>query len=116
MFVDGRLVTQRARAGAITTNRHPLYVGADPDRRGNPNSFFRGSIDEVRLSTVARYEHNFTPARRHQRDDRTILLLHFDTEIHGIFPDDSGAAHHAWSIGNPKLGPRGRESFRGNDP
>jgi hypothetical protein len=40
-------------------------IGADTDRRGNPMSHFSGAIDEVRLSSVARYRGgNFQPERR----------------------------------------------------
>src|SRR5690606_18023627 len=55
LYVDGRLAARAAGRGARKTNRLPLLVGADPDGKGRPTSFFAGAIDEVRVSKVARY-------------------------------------------------------------
>ena len=59
---------------------------------------FAGYIDEVRISTVARYDVNkrgFTPRDRFRKDHETIALWHFD-EPGGArqFSDASGRAHH----------------------
>ena len=66
-----------------------------------PNSFwgsFTGYIDEVRISTVARYDvakQNFTPRERFKEDGKTVALWHFD-EPNGTkkFSDASGNAYH----------------------
>ena len=66
------------------------------------DNFFRGSfagcIDEVRISTVARYDvgkDGFTPRDKFKKDRETIALWHFD-EPGGArqFSDASGRAHH----------------------
>ena len=44
----------------------------------NRNYSVLGAIDEVRLSNVARYDGNFTPARRFASDCDTAILWHFD--------------------------------------
>ena len=59
---------------------------------------FAGYINEVRISTVARYDvskDGFTPRDRFKKDRETLALWHFD-EPGGrrIFSDASGHAHH----------------------
>jgi len=108
LFVGGKLSAEGERAGRISANRLPLYIGADPDRHGKPVSYFTGAIDEVRLSSVARYTGEFEPAKNHQRDEHTVLLLHFNNEVEGIFPDDSGKGNHGWSVGTPTVKPEQR--------
>jgi len=59
---------------------------------------FAGYIDEVRISTVARYniaKRGFTPRKRFENDAQTVALWHFD-EAMGTrkFSDTSGNAYH----------------------
>ena len=59
---------------------------------------FTGYIDEVRISTIARYDvekQGFTPRSKFKKDRKTIALWHFD-EPGGTreFSDASGHAHH----------------------
>lgn len=107
-FVNGRLQSERRAEAPITFNQLPLYIGADVDRNGAPTSYFTGQIDEVRVSDIARYTSDFAPARVFQRDDRTLLLMHFDERVNGVFPDDSGRGHHAWGVGGPVIEPEQR--------
>ncbi len=82
VYVDGQLVAKTERSGARRSNDLPLIIGADVARRGGATSHFHGEIDEVRLSSVARYgDEAFTPARRFERDDQTILLMHMDRQL-----------------------------------
>jgi hypothetical protein len=69
-------------------------VGADVDGRGQPLSFAKGLIDEVRLSRCARYEEPFQPSKRFEKDGQTLLLLHFDKLLGDLTPDTSGYGHH----------------------
>jgi len=40
---------------------------------------FKGYIDDLRISSVARYSNNFIPLNfRHRPDDDTVLLIHFE--------------------------------------
>ena len=100
LYVDGKLVGKRAAVGPRKVNEHPFYVGADPDRSGKPSRFFAGKIDEVRVSTVARYSGEGHELRlRHEPDNETILLLHFDKAL-GVFqPDQSSRAAHGVAVG-----------------
>ena len=60
---------------------------------------FAGYIDEVRISTVARYntanKRSFTPRKKFENDAKTVALWHFD-EPSGTraFSDTSGNAYH----------------------
>ncbi|MXY99486.1 LamG domain-containing protein [Candidatus Poribacteria bacterium] len=59
---------------------------------------FEGYIDEVRISTVARYnigKRGFTPRTKFENDAETVALWHFD-EPSGTreFSDTSGNAYH----------------------
>jgi hypothetical protein len=101
LYLDGHLVARQAAAGTRTTNQYPLYVGAEPDARGNPNLFFAGQLDEVRISTTARYgEEAFTPARPVAADEATALLLHLDATVGPFTLDASPRHHHPLAVGN----------------
>jgi len=102
-YVNGRLQGKAVGEGPVANPRFPFYVGADPDGGGRATSFFRGAIDELRLSSVARYREEFTPRDRFTRDRHTLLLLHFDGGKHPrVFPDDSGRGHHGWAVSRPR--------------
>jgi len=105
LFVDGVLAQELEAAGKPRWNRLPLYVGADTNRDGRPEARFTGLIDEVRVSSVARYTENFTPAKRFESDADTMLLLHFDEPFQGLYPDASGNHHHGWPEGPVQLLP-----------
>ena len=69
---------------------------------------FAGYIDEVRISTVARYDvskDGFTPRNKFKKDKETIALWHFD-EPGGArqFSDASGRAHHLVGEGGAMTG------------
>jgi hypothetical protein len=103
LFIDGRLQAEENTSAAATHNAHPLYIGADPDHRGKPISFFVGHIDEVRLSDMARYKGPFTPAKVFKRDKHTVALFHFDRPYGSAYLDDSGRGYHGWAVGRPKI-------------
>ena len=76
------------------------------------DNFFRGPfagyIDEVRISTVARYDvskDGFTPHNKFKKDPETLALWHFD-EPGGrrIFSDASGNDHHLVGEGGARTG------------
>ena len=102
-FINGKLHAEQAATSALTHNNRPLYIGAHPDRRGAPSRFFTGMIDEVRLSSTACYDQAFEPERIFERDENTVLLMHFDRQIGGLHPDDSKRAHHGWVTGTARL-------------
>ena len=76
-----------------------------------PNYFwgsFIGYIDEVRISTVARYDvskNSFMPNKKFKSDGKTVALWHFD-ETGGMrkFSDSSGNAYHLVGKNGAKTG------------
>jgi hypothetical protein len=105
LYVNGALVSKVERSGRRKTNGLPLYVGADVDGNGNPMSFFHGQIDEVRVSSVARYAgERVNVPRRHASDDSTLLLLHMDALQGPWAHDASPSAAHATVRGAAAIG------------
>ena len=78
LYIDGKLTKSLPATGKRDTNNLPLFIGADPDGFGNPTREFAGRIDEVRLSVGAKYNGNFEPALRFERDNDSLVLLHLD--------------------------------------
>ena len=83
--------------------------GKKIELRNVPNYFwgsFTGYIDEVRISTVARYDvakRGFMPNKKFKNDVKTVALWHFD-EPGGTrrFSDASGNAYHLVGKGGAK--------------
>ncbi|TWT94312.1 LamG-like jellyroll fold domain-containing protein [Neorhodopirellula pilleata] len=102
LFVDGTRVEQQSiesksfkpteAAAKQKRNDLPLYLGADPDPRGNPTRGMACLLDEVRLSKVARYDEDFSPEQRHAPDEQTVLLFHLDRTIGPFVLDHSSSA------------------------
>ena len=79
LYVDGKLADSKAASGKRRRNKLPLWIGADPDIKGEPTRPFDGWIDEVHVTAAAKYSgDSIQPPRRIPRDDDTRLLLHFD--------------------------------------
>ena len=105
LYVDGKIAAKVPASGARATNVLPLYIGADPDAKSNPTQFFKGMVDEVRLSTNARYTADFAPATRLQRDDQTLHLFHFDALMGPFLPNDAAGNRYATKVGPVKFAP-----------
>ncbi len=109
-YVDGD--TDNARniesVTAMPKFRHPLYLGTLRHyiRKGvygfAPISWhqFLGIIDEVRISSVARYTERFNPARRHDPDEHTLALYHCDENGGKTLIDASGNENHGKITGD----------------
>ena len=96
MFING---SQDGSDYADTNNygtTKPVRIGATIV----PGDGFIGSIDEVRISSVARYTTNFTaPLGFHQGDLDTKLLLHFDGTDGEKWTDD-WSGEQDWTNGH----------------
>ena len=76
-FVNGKL-QESLPGGPRIANRKTFFVGAEP---GNgPERLFVGALDDVRLSSIVRYESSFTPPKQLESDEHTVFLLDFDGE------------------------------------
>jgi hypothetical protein len=100
LFVNGKLQNSTNQ----TTLKHvpsqyDFMVGADPDRKGKPHQFFKGVIDEVRISKVARYTDDFAPPSKFKSDKNTLVLYHFDEGKGKVANDASGNASHGTVFG-----------------
>ncbi len=69
------------------------------------NRWLFGSLDEVRVSTTARYTANFTPAPRHQTDGDTLYLFHCDRTAGPFVPSDAARGRYATQAGKPEFVP-----------
>lgn len=76
MFIDGQPGTQASVSGNTVASTDTLVFGAKLTSSGN--TYFSGLIDEIRISSVARYSSNFTPVTRLASDSSTIGLWHFE--------------------------------------
>nr|WP_246112757.1 LamG-like jellyroll fold domain-containing protein [Allorhodopirellula solitaria] len=102
IFVNGELAgsktaAKRGENGETPKrkqNKLPLFIGADPNPRGQPTRPVRAMIDEVRLSKAAVYSEDFTPASRHKPEAETVLLMHLDRTTGPFVLDHSGSASH----------------------
>jgi hypothetical protein len=103
LYTNGRLQAEQATTSPPRDNHQPLYVGADPNWHGQPSRMFTGMVDEVRLSSTARYAGPFAPQSGFERDEQTVLLLHFDRDFGALYPDDSGGDRHGWAAGSPRI-------------
>jgi hypothetical protein len=103
-YVDGVLVAKAAGEGARKVRRTPLLIGAEVDGLGGAVEPFSGAVDEVRISSVARYAgERFEPQRRHAPDSETVLLLHMDAERGAWQFDSSGRAAHGMRLGSARV-------------
>lgn len=101
VYVDGKVVARSPATGRRRTNKLPLFIGADTNKNGGPTSHFAGSIDEVRLSKVARYNSDsFVPPQRHQPDADTVLLIPCDLDFGPWSIDRSASQAHPMRRGN----------------
>ena len=101
LFLDGKLVKTAPVPEDFLFEQSPmrLTIGANPDGQ----EYFRespiGLIDEVRISKLARYAEDFTPANRFEPDEDTWALYHFDEGSGTIARDSSGNDLHGEVFG-----------------
>jgi serine/threonine protein kinase len=94
IYIDGQLQS-RAPVPNVKLSRLPLTLGNNYLGR----SGFLGRMNEVRISKVARYDADFTPAVRWEPDADTLALYHFDEGEGSVLKDSSGNGHDGKIIG-----------------
>jgi hypothetical protein len=93
-YVNGQL---QSRTPAQSVKPSPLPVTLGNNYLGGAG--FLGRMNEVRISKVARYDTDFTPAKRFEPDGDTIALYHFDEGEGAVLKDTSGNGHHGEIVG-----------------
>ena len=78
-------------------------------------TFFHGTIEEIRISKVARYRDNYTPESRFTNDKDTLALYHCESGQGAKLVDSSGNDHHGVIHGatwvQPGASPQPVENF-----
>ncbi|MDA0833293.1 MAG: SUMF1/EgtB/PvdO family nonheme iron enzyme [Planctomycetota bacterium] len=110
LYVDGKL--QRSggtRSDADVTPPDPnvipskldaFLLGAAVGSDGETlTRYFKGTIDELRISNGGRYQGEFTPESHLNADEAAIVLYHFDEGQGDVLTDSSGNNHHGKIIG-----------------
>lgn len=84
LYLDGKRFPRTAEIPSPASGTSPFQIGLQ----------FRGVIDEVQVSQVARYKANFAPPARFEPDAHTLGLYHFDEGAGDVLKDSSGHNHH----------------------
>lgn len=104
LYVNGRKAASRPATGRRATNPLPLFLGANPDAKSKPTQFYTGSLDEIRLSSSARYTADFTPAKKLAPDDQSLLLFPCDALIGPFLPSNTPTAAYGLTEPAASLG------------
>jgi hypothetical protein len=113
MFVNG--VRQGEPLPFVFLNERPrvrIRTPANPSRR---DMGFYGTMDEVRVSDVDRYQENFTPQPRFEPDANTLALYHCDEGQGEELTDSSGHNRHGKIVG-AKWAPTAKQTSDASNP
>ncbi len=95
VYVNGQHVSKASQSRPSTTLGEPVSLLLGAERHQESISwFFKGRLDEVRLSKIARYNANYTPKERFEADADTTALYHFDEGQGDVLKDSSGHNRH----------------------
>lgn len=88
LYVNGKLVGSRVLQYTLPTNRPPMILtGWGENGLYGP---FDGTIDEIRISKTVRYDSDYHPFERFERDEDTLALYHCDEGSGETIKDHSG--------------------------
>ena len=91
LYVDGKMVRSNQKDAKGKPVPKKKYTLGDLG--------FIGLLDEMRISKVARYDKDFTPAKRFEPDKDTLALYHFDEGSGDELKDSSSNGHHGKIVG-----------------
>jgi hypothetical protein len=104
LYVNGVLAGRASGEGPRRRNELPLVIGGDVDSSGAPTRHFSGEINDVRLSSVVRYQGDrFDLPKKLSADDDTITLLEFGVSYGRLHPDGSGNRAYGRTKGDPVI-------------
>ncbi len=86
IYLDGKLSSGDIYASPKDSAGEPLQMSnfRPPIQIGSMNTGVRpadAAIDELRISSVSRYDKNFKPVQRAESDSKTLVLFHFDGNL-----------------------------------
>ncbi len=87
-FLDGKVVARGTKSPQEPPRPAGGYFG------GYVEPSYRGQMDELRVSKVARYAEDYVPSQRFESDADTVALYHFDEGHGNTLKDSSGNDHH----------------------
>lgn len=91
LFLNGKLQRRTGRlSGKVKPSGLPFWFGANPGTGGRLQEPFEGRIDAVRLSRGVAYVTDFTPPRRFEKTDETLILLNLEEGTGETVTDESG--------------------------
>lgn len=106
LYLDGQLIASGEKDEPFVDNRYPLVIGGDVNKQGRAVDHFAGEIDAVRISSSARYTgSSFTPHRRLDADQKTLLLLQMDQRVGPWLFDDAAQERYPTVTGDPHAVP-----------
>ena len=96
-WLNGVLQGYSGASGNLIDGGLPLTIATAADKA----LFFNGSVDEVRISSTARYTTTFTPATSFTSDGNTVALYKFNEGSGTTLTDSSNNGHAGTLQGNP---------------
>jgi hypothetical protein len=111
LYVNGEKSFATNATGARLSSDKSLYIGARPNGAFNTHNFsypliyWRGAVDDVRVSRGARYTGHFTPHPRLTRDTSTIFALANDQHFGPFVPLDAESSAKAEIRGSITFAP-----------
>jgi len=114
LFINGRKVASTNATGARLSSDKSLYIGARPNGAWNtfnfsyPLIYWRGAVDDVRISRVARYTRDFKPDATLAPDTSTVFGMSNDRQVGPFVPVEGAVQAHATIKGQPRLAPAER--------
>jgi formylglycine-generating enzyme required for sulfatase activity/serine/threonine protein kinase len=96
LYVNGKLAPDPVKLEELRVQRSTpcLLIGGD-----QVNANLQAIVDEVRITSRARYSQEFTPEDRFSADADTLALYHFDEGTGTELKDSSGNNHHGKIVG-----------------
>ena len=99
LFINGTSVPYQRENKDVEHRRQSKPVPWIVAATTRNDSYFHGTIDELRISKTARYTSNFSPVQRHEGDELTMALYHFDEGSGDVLKDSSSNGHHGKIVG-----------------
>jgi hypothetical protein len=93
LYINGKLVKSHVLKNTLPNNRPPMIPAGWGDGTNNYRPF-DGTIDEIRISKTIRYDSDYQPVDRFEKDEDTLALYHCDEGSGKSIKDSSGNGFH----------------------